>query len=100
MNPPERDPPERARDVGYLEHADGIPNVQFGPSRPDLGLCIPGSMAESFIGAALPRLTAEDLWTASGIRVVFWKQGPFTRNGTLLATATATARVIALDRAR
>lgn len=70
---------ERARDMGYLQHADGIRNVEFGPSRPDLGLCIPGSMAGSFIGATLPRLTAEDLGTVSGIRVFFWKRGPFGR---------------------
>jgi cytokinin dehydrogenase len=70
---------ERARDVGYWQHADGIPSVEFGPSRPDLGLCVPGSMAASFIGAMVPRLTVEDLGTASGIRVFFWKQGPFTR---------------------
>ena len=36
-------------------------------------------MAASFLGATLPRLTAEDLGTASGLRVFFWKQGPFTR---------------------
>jgi cytokinin dehydrogenase len=70
---------ERGRAVGYLQHADSIPNVEFGPSRPDLGLCTPGSMAASFIGATLPRLTAKDLGTASGVRVFFWKQGPFTR---------------------
>jgi cytokinin dehydrogenase len=70
---------ERARDVDYLQHADGIPNVEFGASRPDLGLCIPGSTAASFIGATLPRLTAEDLGPASGLRVFFWKRGPFTR---------------------
>ena len=70
---------ERARDLGYLQHADGIPNVEFGPSRPDLGLCIPGSMAASFLGATLPRLTAEDLGTTLGLRVFFWKRGPFTR---------------------
>jgi FAD/FMN-containing dehydrogenase len=70
---------EQARDVGYLQQVDGIPNVEFGPSRPDLGLCLPGSMAASFIGAMLLRLTPGDLGTAAGIRVFFWKQGPFSR---------------------
>ncbi len=70
---------ERVKDLGYLQHADGIPNVEFGPSRPDLGLCVPGAMAASFLGATLSRLTAEDLGTVSGLRVFFWKQGPFTR---------------------
>jgi cytokinin dehydrogenase len=70
---------ERAREMGYLQHADGIPNVEFGPSRPDLGLCIPGSTAASFLVAMLPRLTAEELGTVSGIRVFFWKRGPFGR---------------------
>jgi cytokinin dehydrogenase len=69
----------RTKDVGYLQHADGIPSVEFGPSRPDLGLCIPGSAAASFIGAMLPRLTAEDLGTAAGIRVFFWRRGVFRR---------------------
>jgi FAD/FMN-containing dehydrogenase len=70
---------ERVRDVGYLQHADAIPSVEFGPSRPDLGLLIPGSSAGSFIGAMLPRLTVEDLGTASALRVFFWKRELFTR---------------------
>jgi cytokinin dehydrogenase len=36
-------------------------------------------VAPSFIGTMLPRLTADDLGTASGIRVFFWKEGPFAR---------------------
>ena len=86
---------EQARDLEYLQHADGIPNVEFGPSRPDLGLCIPGTMAASFLGATLARLTAEDLGTVSGLRLFFWKQGPFTRpllrlpgHGTFVYVAT------------
>jgi cytokinin dehydrogenase len=70
---------ERAKDVAPRQHLDGISHVEFGPSRPDLGLFVPGSVAPSFIGAMLPRLTADDLGPASGIRVFFWKQGPFAR---------------------
>ena len=70
---------QRVRDVGYLQHADGIPAVEVGPSRPDLGLCMPGSAAASFIAATLPRLTAEDLGPAAGLRVFFWKRSLFTR---------------------
>lgn len=70
---------ERARTVGQLQHADAIPHVAFGPSRPDLGLCVPGSAAASFIGAMLPRLTDEDLGPASGLRLFFWKREPFAR---------------------
>jgi cytokinin dehydrogenase len=70
---------ERTKDVSYRQHADGIPGVEFGPTRPDLGLCIPGSVAASFLGATLPRLTVEDLGTAAGVRVFFWKRGVFRR---------------------
>jgi cytokinin dehydrogenase len=70
---------ERAKTVGYLQHVDAIPRIEFGPSRPDLAISIPGSAAASFIGEMLTRLTPEDLGTASAIRVSFWKRAPFAR---------------------
>jgi cytokinin dehydrogenase len=70
---------EQTRDVGYLQYVDGMPKVEFGASHPDLGLCIPGSATASFLTNTLRRLTPDELGTVSGIRMFFWKQGPFRR---------------------
>jgi FAD/FMN-containing dehydrogenase len=70
---------EQITDYGYLEYVDSIPNVAFRQSRPDLTLCVPGSAATGFIGGLLPRLTPDDLGTASVMQLFFWKRAPFTR---------------------
>jgi cytokinin dehydrogenase len=88
----------QARTVPYRQHADGIPNVEFGPSRPDLGLCVPGSAAASFLGAIVPHLTAANLGTAAGLRAFFWKKGPF-RRPLFRRPAEETAVYVALLRA-
>ena len=70
---------ERMRNVPYAAYADSIPNVEFGKSRADLGLLIPGSAAAAFVSDVLPRLTPDDLGGASGIRLFSWKRASFTR---------------------
>lgn len=71
--------PEKIRDVGYFEYLDEMPPIDFTQSHADLGLLMPQSQATSFIGKALPRLTAEDLGGVQGIRLFFWKRASFTR---------------------
>jgi FAD/FMN-containing dehydrogenase len=45
-----------------------------------MGFFVPGSKAAAFLGEALPRLTAEDLGAAIGLRVFFWRRASFTRS--------------------
>jgi cytokinin dehydrogenase len=66
------------RDQKYLDYFDAIPPIPPG-AHADLGLLVPGSVAARFLGETLPRLTADDLGTAKGMRVFFWKREPFTR---------------------
>lgn len=70
---------EQVNDYGYLEYVDSIPDLVFKKSRPDLTLCIPGSAATTFMGDLLPRLTDDDLGTASIIQLFFWSRARFTR---------------------
>lgn len=70
---------EQVTDFSYPEYVDSIPNVPFRQSRPDLSLCIPGSAATALIGDLLPRLTPDDLGTATVMQLFFWKRALFTR---------------------
>lgn len=70
---------EQVNNYGYLEYVDSIPDLVFKKARPDLTLFIPGSAATTFTGDLLPRLTADDLGTASVIQLFFWPRAPFTR---------------------
>ncbi len=69
----------RIRDVGFAEHAREQPNVSTHGSRPSLGLMLPGAAADGFMAEMLPRLHADDLGGAGGMRVFLWNRSVFTR---------------------
>lgn len=70
---------EQVRSVPYLDYMDAMPRFDPSQAHADLGLCIPRSMAGQFAAEMLPRLTPQDLGTAAGIRMFFWKQARFGR---------------------
>jgi len=70
---------EQMRDVGYFEYLDEMPPIDFTQSHADLGLFMPQTAVGSFLGKALPRLTAAALGGVQGIRMFFWKRASFTR---------------------
>jgi FAD/FMN-containing dehydrogenase len=70
---------QQIRDVGYFEYLDEMPPIDFTLSHADLGLLMPQSQAEEFIGKTLPRLTPDDLGEVQAMRMFFWKRASFTR---------------------
>jgi cytokinin dehydrogenase len=69
----------QTQDLDYAQYADAFPDMQSVQSHADLGLFVPASAAESFIRETLPRLRADDLGMAAGVRVFSWNRKPFSR---------------------
>lgn len=70
---------EKTSSADYLEYLDVKPPLDYQQSHADLGIFLPQSAAKSFIGAMLPRLTPQDLGTATAMRLFFLRAAPLGR---------------------